>query len=140
MKAGNAKIGGVYCSPKGALITVAGFRDRKVALLIHDTKMEVMVSKSYPLRQGDALPQPLERLRQPPSQDRVTPSVKKNVPPLSQFIDPLLLEGEMSVRSIVDVIRIQLGNNIARRDLGANVRARIFHLKRRGLLAKNSAH
>ena len=137
MKAGKATIGHLYHSPKGAVVTVMALKDRKIVLKINETNTEVLVSKSYPLRKG-ALSQPLEELRQQPSQDRVLPGVKQNVPPLSQFIDPLLLESKKSIREIVENLRTEFGSRLEGKDLAANVRARIFHLKRRGWLGNGA--
>lgn len=135
MKAGHAVIGNTYHSPKGALVTVAALKERRIVLKINETNTEVLVSKSYPLRQCSAVASHLRiEATKPDSVDLVRHEKKRPIQ-LSSLIDPLLLEGKRSNREIVVALRKRLGEFSDGKDLAANVRARIYHLKRKGMLA-----
>ena len=52
--------------------------------------------------------------------------------PLAPIIDAMLLKGGMTMRGIVRELRRKASSACKGRDLAANVRARLYHLKRRG--------
>ena len=143
MKAGTAVVGARYLNKSGIPVKVVEFKDDKVVLYSEVTKMEIPVSKNYPLRECVENEHPLstesmkekvnallDSIGSPTPKETV--KVKPKGETMASVIDPYLFTGDKSVAEIVKAIEKRKLAITRDRDLHANVRARLVNYSRKG--------
>lgn len=131
MEAIKATIGEKYLSKKGTPVVVLGHKGDKVILKVSGSDNDVPVANDYELRpynraqvSKDALP--LEQVngarggRNPRGES------------VASMIDPYLLQGGKTVREIAELVSEKAGELAKKRNMEANVRARMVTYSRKG--------
>ena len=151
MKAGAAVVGEKYLSKNGTPVKVVEFKDDKVVLYSEVTRMNIPVSKNYPLREYKEPEHPLstesmkdkvnalmDSIGSPTPKETV--KVKPKGETIASVIDPYLLEGDgRTVKEIVKLIEKRKLAIMEGKDVSANIRARMVAYSRKGYSIEKSA-
>lgn len=126
------KAGNRYLTVTDAPVQVLEVHDGSMVLqsLVSDNRL--MVTAGYPLRPFKGKAEAFE-VRPSPYSPYVRPRRGRPEPkPLAPIIDALLLAGNMAMRGILRELRRKASAACRGRDLEANVRARVYWLRKRG--------
>lgn len=121
-----------YLTPTGLPVRVVAMSDTVIMLQSLFSDSRLVVPTSYPLeflKEEAALP-----LRAYPYAKRSIRKSQSALPPksLAPIIDAMLLAGGKTMRGIVREVRRRASASCHGKDLKANVRARLYWLRRKG--------
>lgn len=125
------KVGQCYLTPTGVAAQLVGTADGYLVLRSLATDTRFVLPAASPLKPADANGVDARfRPISPSPSEQQAPSRREQ--PLAPIIDAMLLAGNMTMRGIVREIQRKASAACQGRDLRANVRARLYWLKRRG--------
>ena len=128
------KVGQCYLTPTGVAAQLVGHADGHLILRSLATDTRFTLPAACPLKLADD--QGRGTLSVSPCEP-VAPSRRER--PLAPIIDAMLLAGNMTMRGIVRELQRKASAACHGRDLRANVRARLYWLRRKGRLAYRDA-
>ena len=139
MASGSLKVGDRYLTVSGLPVEVLGIGGDHIELQSLASDNRLSVPKSYPLRpfrRGE----PAVEMRSP-YRPRVAASRRSATPKLlAPIIDAMLLADGKTMRGMVRELKRKASAACKWKDLKANVRARIYWLKRRGFTIDSDTH
>jgi hypothetical protein len=126
------KVGQCYFTPTGVAAQLVGQVDGYLTLRSLATDTRFMLPAGCPLKPADDIGVEGSRFR-PNDSSAVRPRVpSRREQPLAPIIDAMLLAGGKTMRGVVRELQRKASSACQGRDLRANVRARLYWLKRRG--------
>lgn len=130
----NPKIGGRYLTATGVPVQILEVRDEAIVLQSLASDNRFSIPSGYPL--GSFRREPAFELRANsyvPRAARITQAHMPVAPKqLSPIIDAMLLAGGKTMRGILRELRRKASTACRGKDLQANVRARLYWLRRKG--------
>lgn len=130
----NPKIGGRYLTATGVPVQILEVRDEAILLQGLASDNRFSIPSGYPLEPFRR--EPVFELRANPYVPRAVriPQAHMPVAPkhLSPIIDAMLLAGGKTMRGILRELRRKASTACRGKDLQANVRARLYWLRRKG--------
>lgn len=132
MPAFSPKVGVRYLTPTGAPVQVLEVQENVIVLQGLASDNRLRVPGGYPLQPFDP-EKAVSEARPSPYNPRArqTESVAP-VKPIAPLIDAMLLAGNKTMRGILRELRRKASAACHGRDLEANVRARVYWLKKKG--------
>ncbi|MFN0117970.1 MAG: hypothetical protein ACKVQC_06750 [Elusimicrobiota bacterium] len=123
MSAYKIKTGGRYITATGIPVRIISVTNKAILLKSLQSDNRFSVSAGYPLRASKENREVVTNMSQESA---------ASARPLAPLIDAMLLKGGMTMRGIVRELKRRASASCNGRDVAANVRARVYWLKRRG--------
>ena len=138
MSAQTLKTSGLYITPTGKLVRVLSATNGLILLKSLQSDNQFSVSVDYPLRalRKNELAACCHSANPTQVEPQKFPVTLK---PLAPLIDAMLLRGGMTMRGIVREVKRKASASCKGRDVPANVRARMYWLRRRGFRVERDA-
>ena len=136
MPANRLKVGSRHLTVTGTPVQVMEVREDAVVLQGLASDNRILVPVGYPLQPFDPEKAAWETRHRPysPRSKKAGASMKPaQARPLAPLIDAMLLAGDKTMRGIVRELKRKANAACHGRDLEANVRARLYWLRKRGL-------
>lgn len=127
-------VGGRYLTPAGVPIQVLGLAGEQLLVQSLASENRFYIPAGSPLRLwgSDEPAFPVKETSNRPI-DEAQPTKPPEKQPIAPLIDAMLLAGNMTMKGILRELRRKASAACHGKDLRANVRARMSHLRRKGL-------
>jgi hypothetical protein len=125
-----SKAGQDYITATGLPVRLLGREGESRVLQSLQTDNRFFVPATYPLKPLKERPSSLE-LRPAPYKESTRSTLEDRKRPLAPIIDALLLEGGRTMKGLVREVKRRASAACRGKDVGANVRARMYWLRKR---------
>lgn len=127
-------VGERYLTPAGVPVQVLGVAGEQLLVQSLASENRFPLPLGYPLRRWGS-DEPMFPVKETPNRpiDEAQPTRPPEKRPIAPLIDAMLLAGNMTMKGILRELRRKASAACHGKDLRANVRARMSHLRQKGL-------